>query len=630
MLRRRILGCVIPLLTLLGVWALLRLDRPTSLPLPTEDPRLTFSSPYENARPEVQYVGDAVCAHCHPGQAATFRLHPMGRSLAAAPFPAAAVRYDRQSNNPFIHSGLEFRVERCGERLIHREERGPTSFESQVEYAIGSGSRASSFLINREGYLFQSALTWYTHKAVWDLSPGFAANPHSDRLITTECLFCHCNQVDAVPHTLNRYREPIFRGLAIGCERCHGPGQLHVFLREHMRVEAKTDWSIVNPGRLPPALREAVCQQCHLQGEKRILRRGRQPFDFRPGLPLNLFWSIFVRPAEAGDEPRAVGQVEQMYASRCYRGTDRTLGCISCHDAHALPAPSDRVRYYRDRCLACHRNQGCRLSPAERRKPTGEDNCILCHMPPIPSADVAHTAVTDHRLRRRPEADPIPEAARPGQRSEPVFPLIRFTPSDADASDEEAARDQALALVQWVQSHPLDTAARRWLAEVALPPLEVGGQKLPLDVAAWQGRGHALQLLGRKEESLAAFEGVLAEVPTDEETLISGAALLGQLGRREKAIGYWKRALAVNPWIARYHYELARLLVLRKDWAGAAAEGEVVVRLHPFHTEARHLLLLSYVQLGDRAKARAEFETLRRLNPALEEALLRDYGRLLR
>ena len=43
-----------------------------------------------------------------------------------------------------------------------------------------------------------------------------------------KCLFCHCNAVEPVADTLNRYRPPLFRGHAIGCERCHGPGELHV------------------------------------------------------------------------------------------------------------------------------------------------------------------------------------------------------------------------------------------------------------------------------------------------------------------------------------------------------------------------------------------------------------------
>src|SRR5260370_1455425 len=79
---------------------------------------------------------------------------------------------------------------------------------------------------------------------------------------------CHARTAERVEHAESRYHEPLFRqGSAIGCERCHGPGELHVHRREDSAwMGGGFDETIVNPGRLEPALREAVCQQCHLQG----------------------------------------------------------------------------------------------------------------------------------------------------------------------------------------------------------------------------------------------------------------------------------------------------------------------------------------------------------------------------
>ena len=157
--------------------------------------------------------------------------------------------------------------------------------EAEARYVIGSGEQAMAFLLERgDGYLFESPITWYSGKRKWDLSPGYERdNVHFERFVKPACLFCHSNQFDHVEGTENRYRQPIFRGHAIGCERCHGPGELHVRKPEQVGDEPP---NIVNPARLKPELREAVCQQCHLQGDIRVVRAGRKLTDFRPGLPL--------------------------------------------------------------------------------------------------------------------------------------------------------------------------------------------------------------------------------------------------------------------------------------------------------------------------------------------------------
>jgi hypothetical protein len=141
----------------------------------------------------------------------------------------------------------------------------------------------------------KSLITWYSRKQKWDLSPCYEKdNLHFERFIKPACLFCHSNRFDHVAGTENRYRPPNFMGHAIGCERCHGPGELHVRTPERLSDEPP---NIVNPARLQPALREAVCQQCYLQGDIRIVRAGRSLSDYRPGLPLSSVESVFVKAA---------------------------------------------------------------------------------------------------------------------------------------------------------------------------------------------------------------------------------------------------------------------------------------------------------------------------------------------
>ena len=458
--RRKVLwlcGVLVLAVALLLAWFWERRQGGT---VPVTDPRLTTATPYRNVRPEVRYVGDAACAKCHSDQAESYHKHPMGRSLAPVVHGAASQRYDTKVHNPFETDGFRYQVVREGDRVFHQESvadtKGHVVADQRVEmnFVIGSGTRAYSYLFQRDGFLFQSPITWYSQKGIWDLSPGYRGRRAGfERGIVQECLFCHCNQADHVENTVNKYRQPIFQGLAIGCERCHGPGELHVELRKRGEAPVGLDDTIVNPAHLDVPAREAICQQCHLQGAVRVPRRGLDVFAFRPGLPLHLFWSVFVRPPEFADH-LLVGQVEQMAASRCYRASpaSQKLGCISCHDPHALPAPDQRVAHYRNSCLQCHQEQSCTLAADKRRQKVPDDSCITCHMPRLDTSDILHTAVTDHRIVRQPQAPArtLPtRVLRPGE-----VPLLYFHRDLNDANAPEVQRDLGLALVDLARSQP--------------------------------------------------------------------------------------------------------------------------------------------------------------------------------
>jgi hypothetical protein len=566
---RRLIGISTAILMILMlVWVVVVWKMREAVPHPANDPRLTFATRFHNVNPEVQYVGDDECARCHGELVRKFRNNPMGRSITPITVQDHLEYFDANAHNPFEANGFRFRAERAENRLFHHETRlakqdeDPISFTAEVHYAIGSGTRARSYLINRENRLFQSALTWYSQRGVWDLSPGFSANPHSDRPITAECLFCHANQVEPMTDTVNQYRSPLFRGEAIGCERCHGPGQLHVALREKDPKVDAVDESIVNPRHLEPSLREAVCEQCHLQGAIRVLRRGREVFDFRPGLPLNLFWSVYLNPVENDDAHAAVSQVEQMYSSRCYLGSEGKLGCVSCHDPHEAPLAEKKAEFYQRRCLACHETKGCSLGKDVRLQKL--DDCVSCHMPRATVTDVAHTAIASHLILRRATSDLPSSPKENGTRASPTE-LVLFRERVRNGDDREFRRDLAIAQMRLAETRQLNRDQRTRLSHSALPLLEEAVQWWPDDIAAWEAKGHALSVLNRKAEALAAFDSVLGRFPERESALMDAALLAGQLGRRDLAVDLWRRGLRVNPFSSRAHFELAKLLLLRED-----------------------------------------------------------------
>ena len=196
--------------------------------------KLLEASPYRNVRPGVHYVDDARCADCHAEIAEAYAQHPMGRSLAPIAAAKQIERFTTGAHNPLTVDGLIYEVRHDGKRQFHQETRlSPDNkpalvTEFEAVYAVGSGRTGRSYLIQRDNHLFMSPVTWYADHG-WDLSPGYEVNnSHFNRPVVAECLFCHANRAHHVEGTLNEYQSPIFAGHAIGCRRCHGPGELHV------------------------------------------------------------------------------------------------------------------------------------------------------------------------------------------------------------------------------------------------------------------------------------------------------------------------------------------------------------------------------------------------------------------
>ena len=391
------------------------------------------------ARPD-DYVGSQACAECHAELYDAYQGHPMAQSLApvlqarviedyGAAFsgqespPAEAVQTRTEPAEAIEGQGVRFaatprlayEVQRSTDTVLHHEigldAEGLVIYDQAVavDYAVGSGRHGRSYLTARDGLLYVSPISWYTKSQRWDLSPGYLPEDHPrfERLATEPCLQCHAGRVaepregfQTVGNLLPKYQDPPFLEHGIGCERCHGPGGRHIdFQRDGEGQDA-----IVNPASLPPTRREAVCNQCHLHGEQRALRRGRSDRDFRPGDHLNDIWTVLIPDPATTDASHSVSHVEQMRISACYQADPQRLGCATCHDPHQQAPPEAKEDFYRQRCLSCHATEACGDTTAHRNEVA--DACTRCHMPRQATEDVPHTTQTDHRVLRRPQLTP--------------------------------------------------------------------------------------------------------------------------------------------------------------------------------------------------------------------------------
>ena len=228
---------------------------------------------YLNHNDTVKYVGKEECRMCHSEIYDSYMQTGMGQSLHFATKEHSSLANSQMhtihdsiknlSYQPFWKNDSlylkEFRLN--GKDTIHL-------LIQKVTYKIGSGQHTNSHLFSANGYIHQMPYTYYTQGSIADLPPGFEKgnNTRFSREIGLECMSCHNAYPEHESGSLNKYSS-IPSG--IDCERCHGPGEVHVKqkLARHLIDTSKyIDYSIVNPAKLPIDLQFDVCQRCHLQG----------------------------------------------------------------------------------------------------------------------------------------------------------------------------------------------------------------------------------------------------------------------------------------------------------------------------------------------------------------------------
>jgi tetratricopeptide (TPR) repeat protein len=370
------------------------------------------SPPFRNVETHTSYVGDAACSTCHAREASAYRQHAMAQTFHRW---TRANHIETPLEKPLYHppTGFSYSVVDTGGRLYQVEHLiGPGGkrlheLRRRMDYVMGSGNVALTYFTEENGRLFQLPLTWYrTHG--WDFSPGYEINnARFDRLMPDRCIACHSSYPRPLPFLEGKYAE---LRPGIGCERCHGPGALHVKERRAaVRRDGAYDRTIVNPARLPLARRLDVCEQCHVHTDVAVFREGKNAFSYVPSQPLGDQAAFF----KAGGID-IVSHADRLRQSKCFiasRTTSRPLECATCHDPH-LPASAVQTR--NQSCQSCHlpaalQQRLARSASLPDHTPTSD--CVGCHMPRVQVRAAVHGAFTDHWIRVTTRA-PEPAAAQ--------------------------------------------------------------------------------------------------------------------------------------------------------------------------------------------------------------------------
>lgn len=528
----------------------------------------------------VGYVGKEVCRSCHAEIYDTYMETGMGRSWGEAPAQSraswngiATVVYDKHLDMHYqsirsadgIHI-LEFRLDDQGDTVHRRLEK--------VDMVVGSGQHTNSHIMVRNGQMCQMPMTFYTQEGRWDLPPGFenGNNSRFSRPIEAECINCHNAHPKQNPDGANHYYS-VPQG--IDCERCHGPGALHV--REKLAgliidTAQGPDYSIVNPRRLTHSLQNDLCKRCHLQGNA-VLKEGRSFTDFKPGMVLSDVFSVFL-PRHKNHEDYFImaSHPDRLAQSPCLKQQPLAMRCISCHNPHRSVQKTSSLQYNKE-CYSCHGGSAsaeteCKASASSRS--LKQNNCVACHMPKSGSSDIPHVRITDHKIQ-------IPTAKGDFQTLPRQGTLLGLASLNEDKPE------------------PL-TMARAWLQYVE----RFEGEKEGLDSArAWLDK---VPRGGRNAAWLDAMVHLLY--------------LRQSPGELDKLMKTHEGAITPNRSSAWMAYRIGHLLSLRKMHAEAAPYLAQAVRLMPLSSDFQLKWALNEFQLARRQSAVQRLENLTQQDPS--------------
>jgi predicted CXXCH cytochrome family protein len=297
----------------------------------------------------------------------------------------------------------------------------------------------------------------------------------------------------------------------------------------------------VNPAKLEPARRDAVCMQCHLEGNVAIEQPGRRLSDFRAGDDLADFVHYYLQVGDEVHRLRALGQSEALVLSICKQKAGDAMSCTSCHDPHSSPRPEERVAFYRGKCLACHGNAfGAKHHAAQQ-------DCTSCHMPRISSVDVAHTQATDHRILRLP-AMPLENVQGTASAE-----LVRFPPVSGGGPEKPDTRDLALAWESLAQSgdRAATPEAERFLRQ--------GVTERPDDPALLTGLAFFELRRGEVPNARELYERALKGDPTLSDAATNLGVIEARDGHLDRAVQLWRDVFARAPGRSGVGMNIARI-----------------------------------------------------------------------
>jgi tetratricopeptide (TPR) repeat protein len=461
-------------------------------------------------------------------------------------------------------------------------ERESEKFRGQREllYFIGSGRKGRSYLFSVQGFLFETPINWYTQEGRWGMTPAYAAAREIPMNLPAlvDCMNCHSSGLQPpVAGTDNKFSGPPFLHGGITCQRCHGLGEGHGE-KSSSPDSSSGSSTMVNPAKLPAERRDAICMECHFEGTVAAQQPGKELYRFQPGERLADYIHYFLLSGNQPQKAETLSQFEALSVSACQRKSGDKMWCGSCHDPHAEPGAEEKAAYYRGKCLNCHGE-----AFAAKHHPDKPD-CTKCHMPALPSQDLAHTEGTDHRILKYPHVAPVPQLK---VRGTPGAPLVFFPKSEESLA---TARDFALAWETLAQRNVEGAGqeAERYLRKAVTERTD--------DPVLLSALGFGEQKHEQEKEARELYERALQLDPLDNDAATNLGILEARSGNLRRAVELWQGAFARVPYRSAIGMNLAMVFCAAGQSEDARKYVLRVQEFNPDYLKAKQLL----AHLGER------------------------------
>jgi len=324
------------------------------------------------------YAGSDRCIGCHAEQSSALTT-AMGDAL------------HRASESDFLPGRvLTFENGKYRYRLAdgaYRVTDGESAIESPILWSFGHGKAGQTYILERDGRLYESRVSYYLSIDGLDQTLGAPIGdvPRNleeafGREMTPDdvrgCFGCHATGavVDGRPE-LDRLTP------GLQCEGCHGPGTEHLQAVADAQLD---DLRIESLSGMGAEQESDFCGSCHRTWSQVVLMGLQGPANVR-------------------------FQPYRLANSRCYDVDDPRIRCSACHDPHEDPV--QEPSYYDSKCLACHEGgEEAEVGSAVTAPacPESSVECSRCHMPEV-EIPGSHFHFTDHQIRVVEPGAPYPD-----------------------------------------------------------------------------------------------------------------------------------------------------------------------------------------------------------------------------